>query len=122
MKQKQATITMTNAHGTKSIASKANPSKEAQQKAEVKQLNREKAGKDAAIAKGERELKYQYPEDVQTAQDKKVFRRNARAAAARFEKKIQELSNSKDDHAPQELKKVQKERAAFEAVTYTHKA
>lgn len=100
-------------------AEKTSPSKKAKGKDKVKQANLEKAGKDASKKVADREVKYAYPTDCNTASKKKVFRRNARAAARRFDKAISALKTSKEKNAKVDLEKLKKDQATFVKQTYT---
>lgn len=67
-----------------------------------------------------RELKYVYPADCITKDDKKTFRRNARAKVARYTKTLTELkaSNKQEDKA--QLEKETKEFAKYQKQTLTN--
>lgn len=96
--------------------------KTATKKAEVKKLNTDKVGKETAAKTADREVKYLYPADCNTASKKKMFRRNSRAAAAKFEKTIAALQADTSPKAKSELKAVLAKRADFRKVTYTGKS
>jgi hypothetical protein len=95
----------------------ANPTKATKS---LDKVNAQKAAKDVTAEKAPRELKYAYPEDFKTNSQKKAFRRNARAAAKRFEKALAELGKSTDPHATKDLKAKRQEFIKFQQETYTH--
>jgi hypothetical protein len=69
---------------------------------------------------GPKDLKYVYPEDCTTPNEKKEFRRKARAARNKFDKAIKELSKSNEQADRKELKKISREFEEFQAGIYTH--
>jgi hypothetical protein len=100
-----------------------NPSKtKSKGKSKTKQLdktNLAKVGKKAAANQVERETKYIYPEKVKSAREKKIFRRTARAAAAKFKKELDLLAGKTDKKSKAEIKRIQSEQSAFNKQTYT---
>jgi hypothetical protein len=90
-----------------------NPSKtKSKGKSKTKQLdktNLAKVGKKAAANQVERETKYIYPEKVKSAREKKIFRRTARAAAAKFKKELDLLAGKTDKKSKAEIKRIQSE-------------
>lgn len=83
---------------TKTSASAKNKKGNSTKKTDLVKLNLVKS---AANAKAERVTKYRYPDDVKTAQEKKLFRRKSRATIAGFKEAI----NSKDQKAAAQAKK-----------------
>lgn len=78
-------------------------------------LNTAKAAKDATAQK---ESIYNYPESCKTKEERKTFRRKARAAAERFDAQIKKLKKSKEPEAAKELTAMIKDQAKFRATTY----
>lgn len=75
---------------------------------ELSDANTAKAAKDEVT---ERHTKYIYPAEVKSTQDKKDFRRKARAKIAEFTKAINKLKKKPED--AKELHKKEKEYAAW---------
>lgn len=67
-----------------------------------------------------REVKYNYPKDCITPNDRKEFRRKSRATARRIEKQEITLRKSTEKGAKKELMELGKEKANFHQSTYTH--
>lgn len=82
-------------------------------------LNKENAKKAAEKVLQDRVTKYIYPENVTTSQQKKEFRRKARAAGSSFEKQITVLTKSKDTEDAKKLKQIQSSFEAWKKETLT---
>jgi len=70
----------------------------------------------------DRELKYNYPTDCKTPDQKKEFRRKSRAHNRKIEKTLTQLRKSNDQKDQKELSKAEKEFNAWKKETYTHPA
>lgn len=68
----------------------------------------------------EREVMYLYPKDCTTPDQRKEFRRKARATARRNEKAIAKLEASTERGSKKELQETAKEFAAWKQSIYTH--
>lgn len=96
-------------------AKSTSPSKSKSKGEKLEKVNIAKAAVKVEVV---RESKYAYPGDVTTAKQKKVFRRNARAAKVKLEKMIGELKASNEKKDQIELKRIQKEMEVFNKETY----
>lgn len=67
-----------------------------------------------------RPVMYLYPKDCTTPDQRKEFRRKARATARRMEKNAQILANTKERGAKTSLLNLNKEISAFKQNTYTN--
>lgn len=84
----------------------------------AKQAKAEKT-KPAPVAT-QREVKYNYPESCTSPDDRKEFRRKARATARKLDKKLAVLAKSEEPAAKKELKDTTKELQAWKQTTYSH--
>lgn len=114
MKKNKTVVTEVTATTNPTKVKKNKSSNAPKPTAETKAVVVAKATKDTKEEATEREVKYIYSEGM-SLRDKKQLRRNARAEARRFEKKLAELRAGKDKEA---LAKMEKEQAAFVKKTY----
>ena len=93
------------------------------EKGKVKKENLDKANlaKTAAKVTEARESKYNYPADITTPEQKKTFRRNARAQRDRFKAEIAKLMASTEKKDKATLKAIQEEERTWTAATYSSK-
>lgn len=73
-----------------------------------------------AQATTNRELKYVYPKDCITPDQKKEFRRKTRAALRSFEKKLTIKGDAKEQPSKKELKEISAELQGFKQKVLTH--
>lgn len=92
-----------------------NPSKSVSKKVNLNKVNLDKSAKEVT---NNRVLIYAYPAEIASKDQRKKFRREARAAKARFEKSIEKLNGEKND---KEVKKVQKEMQEWSSKIYLSK-
>lgn len=99
-------------------ASKSTSAKKAKDK--VIKKNLEAAANEAEDQEEDsgRKSKYNYPDNC-SADEKKKFRRLARAENSRFEREIKKLKKKTDPESQKELKSLQKKYEAFKSETYS---
>lgn len=83
--------------------------------------NLQNSAKELKSTASTREVKYNYPADCITADQRKEFRRKSRASARRFEKQEQALKASTERGSKKLLQELTKEKANFQQAIYTHK-
>lgn len=67
-----------------------------------------------------RELKYNYPKDCITPDQKKEFRRKTRATLRSFDKKLTLQANAKEQPSKKELKEISTQFQGFKQKVLTH--
>jgi hypothetical protein len=63
--------------------------------------------------------KYIYPDDVKTVEERKAYRRRARAALRKFDSAIKDLSAKRNDEDVKRRKELEKDMQQFVKSTYT---
>lgn len=87
---------------------------------DLNKKNLEKTAKEAKEPLPARELKYIYPNEKMTQQEKKDFRRKARATERSMQKRVAMASKKNSDLTEKEKKEIARAYSHFQKETYAH--
>lgn len=87
---------------------------------ELNKKNLEKTAKEAKEPLPARELKYIYPNEKMTQQEKKDFRRKARGTERSMQKQLALASKKSSELTEKEKKEIARNYAQFRKETYSH--
>lgn len=107
---------------TKVITTMTEGAKRKANQKSITKTNLEQSEKAIKAADLPRETKYVYPKNCKSAEDKKDFRRKARAAARSFEKTMTKVEAGEIKLTGAEKKELKQNLQEFKQKTYTHPA
>lgn len=113
---------MSNKKKTKVITTMTEGAKRKANQKSITKTNLEQSEKSIKAATLPRETKYVYPKGCKTAEEKKDFRRKARATARSLEKKMNLIQAGEIKLSGAEKKELKETLKEFQQKTYTHPA